>query len=97
MTNTSFSCTYKIFTSKPNLITKFGIEKSLHTDSCHHSIVFGKMNINVPLPLPYTSEVCDDNKADRKYIHRSIKTCNWAKLFINLTTKGRMELLSNTN
>ena len=27
---------------------------------------FGKMNLNVPLPPPYTREVWDYNKADRK-------------------------------
>ena len=52
MTNTSSSCIDLIFTSNPNLITEFGIEKSLYADSCHHSIVFGKMNLNVPLPPP---------------------------------------------
>ena len=29
------------------------------------------------------------------YIQRSIKTCNWARLFINLTINERMELFSN--
>ena len=36
MTNTSSSCIDLIFTSNPNLITEFGIEKSLYVDSCHH-------------------------------------------------------------
>ena len=96
MTNTSSSCIDLIFTSNPNLITEFGIEKSLYADSCHHSVVFGKMNLNVPLPPPYTREVWDYNKADKKNIQKSIKTCNWARLFINLTINERVELLSNT-
>ena len=66
MTNTSSSCTDLSFTSNPSLITEFGIEKSLYTDSCHHGIFFGKMNLSVPLPPPYTREVWDYNKADRK-------------------------------
>ena len=65
MTNTSPSCFYLIFTSKLSHITELGIEKSLCTDSCHHSI-FGKINLNVPLPLPYTRQVWDYNKADKK-------------------------------
>ena len=66
MANTSSSCNDLIFTSNPNLITEFGIEKSLYADSCHHNIVFGKMNLNVSLPPPYTSEVWDYKKADKK-------------------------------
>ena len=60
MTNTSSSCI------DLNLITEFVIEKSLYADICHHSIVFGKMNLNVPLPPPYTREVWDYNKAGKK-------------------------------
>ena len=66
MTNTSSSWIDLIFTSNSNLITEFGIEKSLYADSCHHNIVFGKMNLNVSLPPPYTSEVWDYKKADKK-------------------------------
>ena len=66
MINTSSSCIDLIFTSNPNLITEFVIEKSLYAASCHHSIVFGKMNLNVPVPPPHTREVWDYNKADKK-------------------------------
>ena len=96
MTNASSSITDLILTSNPNLIAVFGIKKSLYTDSCHHAIVFGKMNLNVPLPPTYTHEVWGYNKADRRNIQRNVKTCNWARLFINLTINEGVELLSNT-
>ena len=54
MINAISSCIDLIFTSNPNFITEFGIEKSLYADSCHHSIVFGEMNLKVPLPPSYT-------------------------------------------
>ena len=95
MINTSSSCIDLIFTSNPSLITEFGIEKFLYTDGCHHSILFGKMNFNVPLPPPYSSEGSVYNEAGRKNIQRSIKNCNWARLLINLTINERVELLSN--
>ena len=41
MTSTSSSRIDLIFTSNPNLIIEFGIDKSLYVDSCHHSIAFG--------------------------------------------------------
>ena len=33
------------------------MDESLNTDSYHHSIFFGKMNISVPIPPPYTREI----------------------------------------
>ena len=56
MTNTNSSCIDLIFTSNPS-VTEFGTDLSLYADSCHHSIVFCKKNLNVPLPPPYTREV----------------------------------------
>ena len=94
MTNASSSCIDLVFTSNPNLITEFGIEKCLYAGSCHHSIVFGKTNLNVSLPPPYTCDVWDYNKGDKKSIQESIKTCNWARLFITINEK--VELLSDT-
>ena len=87
MTNTSSSCIDLIFTSNPNLITEFGIEKSLYADSCHHSIVFGKMNLNVPLPPPYTHEVWDYNKADRKKYPGKYKNLKLGKIIHKLNSK----------
>ena len=87
MINTSSSCIDLIFTSKPSLFTEFGIEKSLYTDSCHHSIVFGKMNLNVPLPPPYTHEVWDYNKADRKKYPGKYKNLKLGKIIHKLNSK----------
>ena len=67
MANTSSSCIDLVFTSNAKLITELGIEKSLYGDGCHHSIVFGMMNLNVLLPPAYTREVWDYNKIDKKY------------------------------
>ena len=53
------------------------------------------MNANVPLSHPRTREVRDYNKAHKKNIQRSIKTCKWARLFTNLTKNEKVELLSN--
>ena len=51
---------------------------------------------NLPLSSPYAREVWDYNKADGKNTQGSIKTSNWAGLFINLTISERVGLLSNT-
>ena len=70
-------------------------KKSLYAESCHNSNVSAKMNLNLPLPPPYAHEVWDYDKANMKNIKRSIKTCNWTKLFVNLPINERQELLSN--
>ena len=54
------------------------------------------MNLNVPLSPSYIREIWDYNKDGRKNIQRSIKICNWKRLFINLTINERVELLPNT-
>ena len=51
MTHTSSFYPDLTFTSNSSLTPELGIEKYLYTDSCHHSIVLGKMNANVPLSL----------------------------------------------
>ena len=68
MTRTNSSTVDLIFTSNPNLITKFCYEKCFYTDSYPHRTLFVKMNLKVPLPSPYTREVWDNNKADKKYL-----------------------------
>ena len=67
MANTIFPCIDWIFTSKPSLNKESDIRKPLYTDSCHHSIGLGKVNLNVPLPIGYTREVWDYNKTPKKY------------------------------
>ena len=72
MTDTILSSIHLIFTSNPSLIKESDIRKPLYTDSCHHSIGLGKMNLNDPLPIRYKCEV-------KKNIHRRIRTCNWKR------------------
>ena len=48
--NESSSCIDLIFSSNVNLTENCGIEQSLYK-SCHHSIIYGTLNFNIPLPL----------------------------------------------
>lgn len=59
LSNTSPLYIDLIFTLNPNLFTVFGIEKSLYTGNYHHGIVFGKTNLTVLFPPPYTRAVWD--------------------------------------
>ena len=44
-----------IFTSNPSFISTSGVELSLY-EKYHHNLIYGKINFNVPLPLPYIRE-----------------------------------------
>ena len=48
---TSF-CIDLIFSSDLNITRNCGIEKTIH-EKCHHDIIYGTLNFNVPLPPPY--------------------------------------------
>ena len=48
------------FTSRPSLTTEYlslSSHENLFADSWQHIIAFGKINLDVPLPPPYTSYV----------------------------------------
>ena len=48
-TSNSFSCIDPIFTFHRSIIVDSDIEKSL-CSSCHHDIIYRKINFRVPLP-----------------------------------------------
>ena len=52
-----------IFYANLNVISKHGVDVSI-LDKCHHDIIYGNINIRVPLPPIYFREVCDYRKAN---------------------------------
>ena len=61
--NNSKSCIDLLFCTSQNLISKYGVDASIF-DKCHHNIIYGKIDIRVPLPPKYVREVWDYSKAD---------------------------------
>ena len=55
ITKESSSCIDLIFTSNPSFINASGIELSLY-EKWHHNLIYGKINLNVPLLLPFSRE-----------------------------------------
>ena len=47
--NSSMSCIDLIFCTNLNVISKHGVDVIIF-DKCHHDIIYGKINIRVPLP-----------------------------------------------
>ena len=56
--NNLLSCIDLIFCNNMNLISNFGVDFSIF-EKCHHNIIFGKINIRIPLPPSYIREVWD--------------------------------------
>ena len=54
--NESSSCIDLIFSSNVNPTKNRGVEQSLY-QTCHHNIIYGTLDFNMPLPPPYFREI----------------------------------------
>ena len=73
------SCIGLIFTSNPSFISASGVELSLY-EKCHHNLIYGKINFNVPLLPPYVwniREVWNYKKAKVANIQQSVSGIDW--------------------
>ena len=57
------SCINLIFCTNQNVIPNHGVDVSIF-DKCLHNIIYGKINICVPIPPTYAQEICDHKKAN---------------------------------
>ena len=89
------SCIDLIFCNNQNLISKYGVDASIF-DKCHHNIIYGKIDIRVPLQPKYVREVWDYSKADVQNIKKSIKDFNWGKTLESIPIDSKVDLLSET-
>ena len=51
-------------------MSKYGVDLSTF-EKCHHNIIFGKINIRIPLPPSYVREVWDYRKTNVRSIKKS--------------------------
>ena len=79
----TMSCIDLIFCTNQSVISNHGVDVSIF-DKCHHNIIYGKINIRVPLPPTYVREVWDYQKANIKNINKAISNFDWNKAFENL-------------
>ena len=56
--NNSMSCMDLLFCTNQNAVSNYGADVSIF-DKCHHNVIFGKINIRVPLTPVYAREVWD--------------------------------------
>ena len=65
-------------------------------DKCHHNVIYGKINIDVPLPPVFIHEVWNCSKADVQNIQKAILDFNWRKAFESLSVDSKVDLLNET-
>ena len=73
---------FLIFTDQTNWIADSGVHPSLHS-TCHHLIMYCKLNLNIKYPPRYLCLVWDYNKANVESIKKSIVSVNWELMFSN--------------
>ena len=89
------SCIDLIFCTNQSVISNYGVDVSIF-DKCHHNIIYGKLNIRVPLPPTYVREVLDYEKANIKHIKKAISNFDWNKAFDNLSVDQKVDFLNQT-
>ena len=54
--NDKSPCNDLVFTTNSKLLSGVEIEQTIY-DKCHHNNIYGSLNLNMPLPPSYYSEV----------------------------------------
>ena len=96
ITKESSSCIDLIFTSNPSFISASGVELSLY-EKCHHNLIYGKIDFNVPLFPPYVwniREVWDYKNAKVAYIQQSVSGIDWDFNFQGKTINRKVNILN---
>ena len=90
------SCIHLIFCTSKNIISNHGVDVTMLRcyEKCHHNIIYGKINIRVPLPPVYIRKVRDYSKANIENINKAIFNFNWARAFENLSLDKKVKLLN---
>ena len=91
----SSSCIDLIFCSHPNMISNSGVHPSLYP-SCHHQMIFAKLDFNVFVPPPYERHIWHYNKANIDEIRRAIFLFDWDNAFRDNSVDRQVEIFNRT-
>ena len=65
------TCIDLVITNHPDLVMESGVHSSF-SSTCHHEIVFAKLNLKVEYPTPYERVFWDYSRAEKASIIRTI-------------------------
>ena len=77
------------------MVVNSGVFPSIHS-SCHHQIVFAKVNINIFYPPPYTRRIWDYSNTNHEAIINAIDCFDWEKAFSNVNVYTQVKLFNET-
>ena len=83
-----------IFSSNVNLTKNCRVEQSLY-ETCHHNIIYGTLNFNIPLPPPYFTEIWDYKNANVGCVQKSIYNFDWTMAFQNQNCNEKCTTIRN--
>ena len=90
------SCIDLLVTDQPNLILDSGTRPSLD-DKCHHQIIYGKVNFQIPPPPPFERKIWHFNQANINLIQRSMRSFPWEEQFsLNSDPNWQVKVFSDT-
>ena len=75
-----------------NLMKNHGVEQSLY-ETCHHNIVYGTLNFNIPLPPLYFRKIWDYKNANIECIQKSIYNFDSTRAFKNQNCNKKYKIL----
>ena len=90
----SATCIDLVFINQPHLVMESGVHSSL-SSTCHHEIIFAKLNLKIEYPLPYDGVFWDYSRADKASINRAINAIDWEELFEHKTVESQVSELNN--
>ena len=88
------SCIDLIFCTNQSVISNHGVDVSIF-DKCYY-IIYGKINIRVPLPPAYVRKVWDYENAHTENMKKAISNFDWKKTFKNLSVDEKVDFLNKT-
>ena len=87
---TSSSFINLLFTNEPNMVVNSGVFPSIH-QSCHHQIIFAKVNLKNCYPPPCTRRIWDYSNANHEAINNAIDGFDWEKAFSNVNVHTQVK------
>ena len=77
------------------MVVNSGVFSSIH-QSCHHQIVFAKVNLKIFYPPTYTRRIWDSSNANHEAINNAIDGFDWEKAFSNVNVHAQVKLFNET-
>ena len=88
------SCIDLIITNQPNIFVESGVHPSLD-EHCQYQIVYGKLNISIPSPLPYSRTIWDYSKSNDRSIIDTITFIDWLSKFNGMGPEEMTTVFTN--